>query len=134
MGSDAPRVLLVDDLEANRFLLEEILEDIGAEILSAEGGRRALEIASVAHPFVVILDFQMPGLNGAETARILKSSGWPFAYVILTSGYREAAEVDTIDTSSVDRFLAKPYSLDELRRSVIEGLRIAAERRAAATS
>lgn len=130
-----PRVLLVDDLEANRFLLEETLGDLGAEILTADGGRRALQIASAAHPEVVILDFQMPDLNGIDTARALRRAGGPFSYVILTSGYTIAeAGPDAIETTSIDCFLAKPYTLDELRSRVLEGLRISRERRGAVTS
>ena len=81
---------MVDDLETNRFLLEEALAETGVEILSADGGRRALEIVSASHPEVVVVDFQMPGLNGAATARRIKQlerSGAPFSYVILMSGY-----------------------------------------------
>ena len=126
--------MLVDDLEANRFLLEEALDDLGVEILTADGGRRALQVAAASHPEVVVLDFQMPDLNGAETARALKQTAGPFTYVILTSGYREAADGEAIDTSSVDRFLGKPYALGDLRASVIEGLRVSRERRAAVTS
>ena len=127
-------MLLVDDLEANRFLLEEALGDLGADVFCADGGRRALQIAADAHPHVVVLDFQMPDLNGAETARALKLVGSPFTYVIMTSGYQEAGDGDAIDTSSVDRFLVKPYTLDDLRASVVEGLRISRERRSAVTS
>lgn len=134
MGTSAPRILLVDDLEANRFLLEEALGDLGAEILSAEDGRRALRIAAASHPEVVVLDFQMPDLNGAVTARALKQAGLPFTYIILTSGYPEAGDGEAIDTASVDRFLGKPYTLENLRASVVEGLRVSRERRAAVTS
>jgi CheY-like chemotaxis protein len=125
-----PRVLLVDDLETNRFLLEEALGEIGAEILSVGTGKRALEIVAASHPEVVVLDFQMPDLNGAETARRIKrQSGLPFTYVILMSGYQEAEETDAIRESLADRFLGKPYKLSELRGAVEEGLRTARERR-----
>jgi len=129
-----PRVLLVDDVETNRFLLEEALGEIGAEIISTGSGKRALEIVSASHPEVVVLDFQMPDMNGAEAARRIKQQTTaPFTYVILMSGYDEAEETDAIRGSLADRFLGKPYTLSELRGSVEEGLRIARERRAAAS-
>jgi CheY-like chemotaxis protein len=125
-----PRVLVVDDRETNRFLLEEALAEIGAEIVVAEGGKRALEIVSAADPEVVILDFQMPGLNGAETARRIKARpGAPFTYVILISAYPEAEEELHRDPSRADRFLGKPFPLDALRAAVGEGLRAVRERR-----
>ena len=125
-----PRVLLVDDLETNRFLLEEALGGIDAEILTAENGRQALDIVDRLEPAVMVIDFQMPELSGAETSRRIKSrASAPFTYVILTSGYREAEESATFRASLADRFLGKPYRVDELRAAVEEGLRIARERR-----
>ncbi|MGH7898408.1 MAG: response regulator [Candidatus Binatia bacterium] len=125
-----PRVLLVDDLETNRFLLEEALGEIGADIVSVGAGKRALEIVSASHPEVVVLDFQMPDLNGAEVARRIKlEPGAPFTYIVLMSGYQEAEQTATIRESLADRFLGKPYKLSEIRSAVEEGLRIAADRR-----
>jgi two-component system sensor histidine kinase/response regulator len=128
-----PRILLVDDLETNRFLLEEALADIGAEIFTADSGTRALDMLDACRPDVVLLDFQMPELNGAETARRIKQaeqSGAPFTFVILTSGYREAEDAALAEGLLADRFLGKPYALDDLRSLVGEGLRVARERRA----
>ena len=133
MSVALPRILLVDDLEANRFLLEEALADIGAEIFTAESGLRALDLLGTCRPDVVLLDFQMPELNGVETTRRIKQaerSGAPFTFVILTSGYREAEDAALCEGLLADRFLGKPYALDELRNLVGEGLRIARERRA----
>ena len=125
-----PRVLLVDDLETNRFLLEEALGEIGAEISSTGSGKRALELVSASHPEVVVIDFQMPDLSGAEAARWIKQrADAPFTYVILMSGYHEE-ETELIRASLADRFLGKPYKLSALRGAVEEGLRIASERRA----
>ena len=125
-----PRVLLVDDLETNRFLLEEALGGIDAEILTAESGRKALDIVDRLDPAVIVIDFQMPELSGAETSRRIKSrASGPFIYVILTSGYREAEESASFRGSLADRFLGKPYRVDELRAAVEEGLRITRERR-----
>ena len=128
-------MLVVDDLETNRFLLEEALAETGVEILTADGGRRALEIVSASHPEVVVVDFQMPGLNGAATARRIKQlegSGAPFCYVILMSGYREVEERELTRDSPADRFLARPFGVEELRAAVEAGLRVARERRASA--
>lgn len=129
------RILLVDDLDSNRFLLGEALADLGAEILTAASGKRALDIVSASRPEVVVLDFQMPDLNGAETSRRIKSQvGAPFTYVILMSGYREAEQAGILGRSQADRFLAKPYAVSEVRAAVREGLRVAGDRRSATTS
>ncbi len=131
--SDLPRVLLVDDLETNRFLLEEALGEIAAEILTAGGGAEALAIVARARPAVVVVDFQMPSMSGAETSRRIKQEPVPFTYVILTSGYREAEESVSFRASLADRFLPKPYRLDELRAAVEEGLQITLAKRGQST-
>ena len=124
-----PRVLLVDDLETNRFLLEEALGGISADIVTAGSGAEALTIVAAMRPDVIVIDFQMPGMSGAETSRRIKQEPAPFTYVILTSGYREAEESASFRASLADRFLPKPYRLDELRAAVEEGMQIASARR-----
>ncbi len=121
----------MDDLDVNRFLLEEGLSRIGAEILSAASGKRALEIVSASHPEVVVLDLQMPDLTGAETSRRIKGDpALPFTFIILMSGYREVEESEVLKDSLADRFLGKPYALDDLRSAVAEGIAAAQARRA----
>ena len=127
--SARPRVLIVDDLDTNRFLLEEALGGVEADILTAGGGREAIAIVERLRPEVVVVDFQMPIMSGAQTSRRIKDAPTPFTYVILTSGYREAEESASFASALADRFMAKPYRLDELRAAVEEGLRVAHERR-----
>jgi two-component system, cell cycle response regulator len=126
------KLLLVDDVETNRFLLEEALADTGLEILSADGGERAIEIWASHHPEIALVDLQMPGVDGAEVARRIKSEpAAPFTYVLIVSGFREAEREDAVRSSGADRFLGKPYTLADLRAAVDEGIRLALDRRAA---
>jgi CheY-like chemotaxis protein len=126
-----PCILVVDDLPTNRFLLEETLAELDAEIVSADSGRAALDVASEKSPHVALVDFQMPDLDGGQTAIALKGrEGAPFVYVVLVSGYRDVKdEVPAAVREAVDRFISKPYTLANVRDAVLEGLRIAAERR-----
>ena len=126
-------MLLVDDLETNRFLLEEALGGIDAEILTAGSGAEALAIFADVRPAVVVVDFQMPSMSGAETSRRIKQARAPYTYLILTSGYREAEESASFGASLADRFLPKPYRIEDVRASVEEGLRIALEKRGQTT-
>lgn len=86
-------------------------------------------MASALHPDVVIVDFQMPGMSGAETARRLKASGQPFRYVILMSGYRAVEESDVFRGAPADCFLDRPFGIEELRSAVLGGLAVARARR-----
>lgn len=69
----ALKALLVEDNENNRYLLTLLLEGAGIEVVIAENGRRALEIARRERPDVVLLDIQMPEMDGYEVAVHLKA-------------------------------------------------------------
>ena len=123
-------ILLVDDVEANRFLLEEALADLGAEIHSAATGDEALELWRRHAPEVALVDLQMPGVDGLVVARRIKAdSSAPFTYVMIVSGFDKADQAEAVRASGADRFLAKPCRIADLRSAVEEGLRLARERR-----
>ena len=68
-----PNVLLVDDRAENLLALEALLEPLGARLVRAGSGDEALK-RILTHDFaVILLDVQMPGMNGFETARLIKS-------------------------------------------------------------
>ena len=71
--NDRPsKILLVDDESSNRFLMRDILADSGYEIVEAENGRLALEVAETEAPDTVLLDVMMPEMDGFEACRRLK--------------------------------------------------------------
>lgn len=68
-----PKILLVEDNENNRYLAHFLLEREGFQIITAFNGRQALELAPRVRPDLIILDIQMPEMDGYETAQRLKS-------------------------------------------------------------
>ncbi len=68
------KILIVDDVETNRIILEEIMKDIGIRPVLAESGEMALEMIKKSPPSLVLTDISMPGMNGYELCRILKGS------------------------------------------------------------
>lgn len=66
-------VLLVDDDEDNRVILQAILEHAGLAALAAADGTEALEKARKHRPALILMDLMMPGMDGWETTRLLKS-------------------------------------------------------------
>lgn len=72
-GAAPPRVLVVDDHDLVREALVELLALEGYEVLTATGGTQALELAERERPRAVLLDMNMPGLSGLETARRLRA-------------------------------------------------------------
>ena len=74
MGSDVetPRVLLVDDRRENRVALRAVLAPLGLDVVEAESGEDALRLILAQDFAVILLDVQMPGLDGLETAALIK--------------------------------------------------------------
>ncbi len=69
---DAAKVLIVDDVDTNRFVLRDIIQEMGHQPILAENGLQALKIVSRLHPDLVILDIAMPKMNGHEFCKIMK--------------------------------------------------------------
>jgi len=106
------KVLVVDDLLANRELLRQALEDEGFEVLLAASGPECLTIAAAHHPEVIVLDIRMPGMDGIETCRRLKDDveTAPIPVLFLTAERSDdAVTVAALEAGGND-FLTKPYS------------------------
>ena len=114
------KILLVDDEESIHILYREELEDRGFEVHSAMSGEIALEIIATLQPNIVILDINMPGLNGIDVLRKIKEmdSGMP---VILSSAYQEFKQ-DLSSWASED-FVVKSADMSQLIESIIRHIR-----------
>jgi signal transduction histidine kinase/DNA-binding NarL/FixJ family response regulator len=67
------RVLIIDDVESNVFLVKSILGKLGLDIISATNGTQGIEVAQNANPNLIIMDLRMPGMDGFQAAEILKA-------------------------------------------------------------
>jgi len=67
------KALLVEDNENNRYLLRLLLEQAGFTVVTAEEGKLGIAMAREEHPDVILLDIQMPEMDGYEVATVLKS-------------------------------------------------------------
>ena len=114
-------ILLVDDEDGIRTVAGRILQQLGYQVLSAEGGRRALEIYRQEQDRIdlVILDMLMPGMGGAETFQELQGID-PGARVLLSSGYSLDEEIQKVMAAGARGFIQKPYRLAALSHQVAE--------------
>jgi CheY-like chemotaxis protein len=96
------------------------LEVMGLDPVEAADGRSALLISDSRKPDLVLLDFVMPGLNGAEVAKRMRAR-WPDVRVVFMTGYASADELDSALGSNA-AVLRKPYGYDDLYRAVAEAL------------
>ncbi len=110
--ADARRALVVDDEQALARMVASYLERDGFEVSVAHDGRDAVEAARRMDPDVVVLDLGLPGLDGVEVCRVLRT--FSDCYVVMLTARTE--EVDKLIGLSVgaDDYLTKPFSPREL--------------------
>jgi CheY-like chemotaxis protein len=113
-------ILVVDDELANAEVLSLILEEEGYRVFSAPNGRQGLEKVAEVRPDLVILDYMMPLMDGAEMGRALRASPqWNGVRIVINSSLPEAAVRQHFD--GYDRYLRKPYDI-ELALQIIRDL------------
>ena len=114
------RILIVDDHAANRRVLERILQGQGVMYESAENGCQALECLRKAadrqsHFDLAILDMQMPGMDGLELARRIKSEPAISAtHVVLLTSVGQRGDAKTAQDAGIDAYLTKPIRQSQL--------------------
>ena len=115
-----PSVLIVDDDPSIRKLVATTLEDVaGFELVEAADGDEALELAREDAPAIVLLDIDMPGIDGFEACRRLRAQPQTAdaTVVMLTAAADEEAE-RAAEEAGADLFITKPFSPLELLRLV----------------
>jgi len=111
----APRILVVDDSETMRTLMADLLPSMGYEVTTACDGHKAIEELGRCEPQLVLLDIEMPGLDGCEVCRRIKSHPETRTIpVVLVSGHPEGS--DRAAGAGADGFLPKPFHIDDLLR------------------
>ncbi len=107
------RLLLVDDEDNLRSMLEAALRYEGFDVHAASSGRDALDVLDEQSPDLIVLDVMMPDLDGFEVCRRMRNDGVKTPVLFLTA--RDATE-DKVRglTLGGDDYLVKPFSLDEL--------------------
>jgi putative two-component system response regulator len=121
----AQSVLVVDDGAANRELIEACLAEVDCTIRMAEDGPAALRMIASASPDLILLDVQMPGMDGYEVCRRVKanSANRLIPVVMITALDRTDDRVKALDAGA-DDFMSKPVERAELVARVRSALRL----------
>jgi two-component system OmpR family response regulator len=106
-------LLLVDDEENLRSMLQAALRHVGFEVHPAATGREALEAAAAIRPDLIVLDVMLPDLDGFEVCNRLRREGSSIPVLFLTARDGTEDKVRGL-TMGGDDYLVKPFSLDEL--------------------
>jgi PAS domain S-box-containing protein len=108
-------VLLVDDYDGIRKTFGRLLERLGLKVTLAENGREAVDVALSQSFDVILMDVQMPVLDGYSATRILREKGLNTPIIALTAHAMESDRQTCLDVGCND-YLSKPIDQDELLR------------------
>ncbi len=119
------RVLIADDNEPNRELLEVYLTDIECDIATAVDGKDTLDKVAEFHPDVILLDVMMPKLSGFEVCQRLKADpATSPIMVLMVTALGELGDIERAVESGTDDFLSKPVNRVELVKRVENMLKL----------
>lgn len=115
------KILVVDDVSDNRLLIERYMQGTGAQILMASNGLDAIEITEKEDPDLVLMDIQMPVMDGYETVRRIRGQGFIKPIIALTAHAMKEEAQKCLD-AGCDDVLTKPARRKELIIRISETL------------
>jgi two-component system, OmpR family, KDP operon response regulator KdpE len=121
MIKNSATILVVDDEPQIRRVLRAALSNHGYDILEAESGEQAVEVARRERSDLILLDVNMPGIGGVEACRQLRLF-YDGPIIIVTVRNAERDKVVALD-SGADDFVVKPFSMEELLARIRASLR-----------
>jgi signal transduction histidine kinase/DNA-binding response OmpR family regulator/putative methionine-R-sulfoxide reductase with GAF domain len=115
-----PSVLLVDDTPANLFALSAVLQPLGARLVEARSGADAVALVAKEQFAVVLLDVQMPGMDGFEAAAKIRAmdNGRELPIIFLTAIHRDESFVKQGYATGAADYITKPFDADIVRARV----------------
>jgi len=122
---DLDRILIVEDEEDTRFILNRLLTKNGYEVKTAENGAKALEVLQTYKPKVIVADWTMPVMDGLQLCNIVKKKEdfKTVYFIVLTARASLKDRVAGLDVGA-DDFLVKPIENQELLARIRSGIRI----------
>jgi len=114
-------ILVVDDEEAVRNLLQRILEEVGYAVTTAANGQEALYKLSLGEAKVMLLDMKMPGMSGIEVLHKL-ADDWPNYCVIMVTAVNDLqTAVEALKLGAYD-YITKPFDRDDVKEKLVKAI------------
>ena len=118
-------LLIADDSRIYRRLLEDTLAEQRCSLLFAKSGREAIRLFTEYKPDLVITDWMMPDLAGAELCKEMRAHFHEtYSYIIILTGNTDKGEISVGLSAGADDYLTKPFAPEELRARVGVGIRV----------
>ncbi|MBT5021066.1 MAG: response regulator [Planctomicrobium sp.] len=119
------KILIADDNEQNRELLEAYLSDEDHEIIMSVDGQQTVEVAQKEQPDLILLDIMMPKMSGYEVCQKLRSDPETENIpILMVTALKEMGDIEKAVAAGADDFLTKPVNRLELKTRVRSLLRV----------
>jgi two-component system, cell cycle response regulator DivK len=117
------RILVVEDQEDNRRIIRDLLASAGYELIEAGDGEAGVRLAETERPDLILMDIQLPVLDGHEATRRIKSNPELSAIpVIVVTSYALSGDDVKATEAGSDAYVAKPFSPRQLLAKIREFL------------
>ena len=111
-------ILIVDDQDGIRLLLNEVFQSEGLTTYTASNGAEALQIFNEKQLDCVLLDVKMPGMDGIEILNEIRKTN-EYIPVYMMTAYGEQDLIDSANKLNIEKFFTKPFNIFEVRDSVL---------------
>jgi len=111
------KILIVDDIFTNRLLLSELIKTLGHYSFQAENGKQALDFLEKEDIDLVLMDIEMPVMNGLETTQFIRKtfpSPKNVVTIVALTAHNPSLFFEDFSDAGFDELLTKPYSLDKI--------------------
>jgi len=113
------QILVIEDQEDNRAILRDLLNSAGFEVIEAHNGEDGVKMAGNVRPDLILMDIQLPVMDGYEATRRIKSDPELSAIpVIAVTSYALSGDEDKAKSAGCNAYISKPYSPRELLAKV----------------
>jgi two-component system cell cycle response regulator DivK len=112
---NAPRILVVEDNPKNLKLVRDVLEYAGFDIIEATSGEDGVRLAAAEHPDLVLMDLQLPGIDGTEAMRLIRASPRSrFVPVVAVTAFAMEEDRERALAAGFNGYVEKPISIRAL--------------------
>jgi len=117
-------ILVVEDQEDNRQILRDLLSTGDYELIEAENGQEAIDAVAKKIPDLILMDIQLPVMDGYEATRRIKANpDWKEIPIIVVTSYALSGDAEKARAAGCDDYVTKPYSPRQLLAKIREFLK-----------